>query len=1341
MTVGHGCPHVNDHARLSRMLRYLAGPSRECVEMRAVVDVSFLHCWLSLFLMVGSALGQSASPSSDVACELRIVWGGDGGRSYAGAISVDTGTITPVRNLSLQSDSIGTINNTNLQTLELTPHSPSAFGGVDVNVRGTLTTQLKLSFHDPTTQVPTELTVQLGDLLQGNWLRALDEQGNRVAIERLVHDRLRVVSENTTGIHEADQRWQLKLSGYRTGLSAGSALAEFRFVQHGRTVGQNLQQPISINADGSFEPIQVEIQTPAQEGAYQLEVSVGRRSYLKPLVSTTQPLVRRVDIAIFNAAAPPSTIARWLPLAAIDPLKASKPGSLAWLHSLDLLSPLGLPSNMGLPDKIQAYNPLSGSLNQPISHGNLASRQYLMPNLASGQSETTSGLTLQPSAWLAIPLQGLTVGTAHRLRLRVPTDRAMELGISLQQSAASGELPPLSFDSGISISPRQTKFATAASVTEHELVFWPRGQQVYVVLANLHSETEATVGDIQLERAEMAATTTREQTSGELKIERMVGINLDKPLLADCVSAPREMDSVTGRPLESWSTWQESIERICQLMQARQANTLMVKGFSEGGAIFPSDRLAPTPRYDNGTFFSDGRAPEIKDALELMLRHFDRQHLHLILSLDLNTTFPALKRFEQADGQESLLQQPLLAETTRQLRKTPRYNPLNARVQEEIVTALREIVSRYSQHPSFAGIAIQLDHRSQLVFAGDRWGYDSQTLAEFEQATQLKLPPRDQLETIFSGAPRLAFLDWRAAELSQFYARLGEVVSAGNTDRKLYLNTIRLWETFPSEVDFVSPAAIIRNPREYLLAFGISPERLAKSSQVELMQGSFDLEPQTVNSQDWIRHDAGQRALEETLARADSSAMVLRYPRRYQLESSSKLGSTAAEAIYPTMSAPAAYARKRLVNQVFQSDPLLFIDGCWLPFSGQDAGITALLRTLGELPPMKMTSTPLLESNTNLCVRQGAYSGKSYLQIVNQASWEETLQIGYQATQPDAMPRPLGGRQLDVEATEGQLTWSVNIPPYEVVAFEIDDPTWTLTSLQHAPAADTIERIRREVDQLDAIVSQSADLAQHNLLANILGEFEQWDDQQQPVGWSVSSLPQVKIGKSLDLPHTGNSSLLLENRGEANISAWAQSRPVEPPRTGRIAVQAWLRAPAVGPPLLVKLAVVGRTHAGERFERAITLGARADGAAAPIAIDWGRKPATLFVGDVSSESVAELAVSIELIGPGKVWVDDVQIFESFLQPDERNHLRGQLLVVKQKSNEQNLYPAEQLLDSHWGEYLLRFEPSKTTSTKVATLPDADASNTEPAASSRTTWTDSPSVFRQFRDNLRDRWRR
>ncbi len=1339
MTVGHGCPHVKVHVRSTCMQLPTAGHQYWHRGLRAIICSVSLCGWLVGFAMHGPAFGQVAATTSAVTCELRIVWGGDVQRSYAGTISVDAGTIHAVRNLSLQDDSIANLGNTDLQTLSISPHSPSGFGGVDVNVRGSLTTRLTLRFLDPTTHAPIEFTVQLGELLQGTWVQPLDGYGNRVAIERQMYDRVRVVAKGKVGILEANQPWQFELEGYRTGLSPGVATAELRFVRYDRTVGPTLQQPLNIDADGSFAPIKIEMPAPDQEGAYHLEISLARRGYLKSLVSTSQPLLRRVDLVVFDAEATPLTIAGWQPLAAIDPLKASKPGSLAWLSTFDVLAPLGLPSNLGVPERLQAYNPLSGSLNQPISHGSLGSRKYLLPNPTSGQSESVAGLTLQPNAWLAIPLQGLRGDTPHRLRVRVPTDRPMELALSLQQTNVLGEFPPLSLDSGVIIGPRQAHHETGGEVTEHEVVFWPRGEQVYIVIANLHEEFEASVGDIQLEQAELATSSTLAQTTGKPIAQRMVGIHLDKPLLADCVSAKREIDPVTGRPLESWSTWQESIGRICQLMLARDTNTLVVKGFSEGGAIFPSDRLSPTCRYDSGAFFSDGRAPEIKDAVELMLRHFDRQQLHLILSLDLNTALPALKRFENTEGHESLLQQPLALDAIVSARGTPRYNPLNARVQEEIVAVVREIVNRYGHHSAFAGLAIQLDGQSQLVFAGDRWGYDADTLADFETAVQVKLPPREQLETIFSGSPRLAFLDWRASELSKFYMRLGEVVSAGDPQRKLYLNAIRLWDASPSHSDFVTPESTIRNPREYLLAFGISPEQLAKSPQVELMRGSFDV-AQSVNVQDWIRHESGQRGLVEFQSGPDAPALVLRYPRRHQLQSSSKLGG-AERWIYPTLSAPGAYARKELIHQIFHADPLLLVDGGWLPFSGQDAGVSSLIRTLGELPPIKLTQVSLQEPNTNLRLRQGSYEGKSYVQIVNNASWVETVRIGYQTSHPNGQPRMLGSRQLVIDTAEAQKQWSLKIPPYEVVALEVDDPRLMITSLQHSPGSDTLELVRHEIDQLDALISQSADLAQQNLLANIQGEFEQWDERKQPLGWSVSSLPQVSIGKSLDLPHTGTSCLLLENRDEHNVSAWAQSRAVKPPRTGRIAVQAWLRAPAVGPPLLVKLAVVGRTLSGERFERALELGARAEGAA-PIAIDWGRKPATLFVGDVSGENIAELSVLIELIGPGKVWVDDVQIFESFLQPDERNHLRGQLLVAKQKLNENNPFPAEQLLDSHWGEYLLRFEHTHESSAKVASLADPNNSTTPaPPSPQRTPWAESPSVFRQFRENIRDRWRR
>jgi hypothetical protein len=1401
MTVGQGRPHVCGRLRLLPRLLTIAAPWRWPATSCAALWLAAIYasCAVLVCSVPSVVLGQAsigpvaASPSAEVtgrvACELRIVWGGDTQRIYTGKVSVDSGTIKPVRNLSLQSDSIGTVRSMDAQTVEIFPSSLCVFGGVDVAVTGSLTTKLYLSLSESLTQEPTRLEVSLAELMQGNWIRPVDERGNRVAIERQMHDRVRITSASPSGIMESNQAWPLTITGYRTGLPEGPATAEVRVVRQGQVLGKPEQHGVTLDANGSFGPLQTELQSPAQEGAYLLEVAISRRGYLNSFVSTTPSLIRRLDVVVFDPVNMPQRIGEWKPLAAIDPVRASKPGGLAWLSSLDVLSPLGLQPKLAVADRLQSYiplqtyNPLAGSLSEPISHGAMGTRQYMRSEPALGQSTTASCLTLAPRAWLAIPLTGLVNNSPHRVRVRVPTDRPMELAISLQQTNVAGEFPPLSLDSGIIVGPRQASQAQtldsplrngparntlasglatdlpssrlAAAETEHDVVFWPRGNQAYLMLANLHGELDASVAYIQLERALLSPATPAFSADTAPATERMVGINLDKPLLADSVSGKREMDPITGRPLESWSTWQESIERICQLLKARDSNTLLVKGFSEGGAIFPSDHLVPTFRYDSGTFYSDGRAPEIKDALELMLRHFDRQQLKLILAVDLNTPLPGLERLAQTAAYDATLQQPLALEAASAQNKMPRYNPLNPRVQEEIIAVVRELITRYGHHRALAGITIQLDGQSQLIFAGDRWGYDPQTLAQFEKAAQLKLPPREELETVFSGASRLAFLDWRAAELTKFYIRLGEVVQAGNSQRKLYLNAVRLWDDFPSPKNFINPEAIIRNPREYMLAFGISAERLAQSPHVELMRGSFELMNPSVHAQDWIRHESGQRGLVEFFAGTDTSAMVLRYPRRHQLEATDKLGDTALSWIYPTLSLPSQHARKKMINQIFHSDPLLLVEGGWLPFSGQDADVGALLRTLGELPPIKLESVALRETDTNVRVRKGVYQGKSYVQVVNNASWTETLRIDVRSSRRTPQSRLLGGRQADMLSDiEGGPGWAVTIPPYEMLAIEVDDPQLTITSLEHAPSGNALQQVRDELERLDALISQSADVSQQKPLANIQGEFEQWDENQQPVGWSVSTLPQVTISKSLDLPRTGNSSLYLENRGQDNASAWAQSRAVEPPRTGRLAVQAWLRAPAVGPPLLVKLSVIGRTKSGERFERSLQLGSRAPGAT-PIAIDWGRKPATLFVGDVSSESLTELAVSVELIGPGKVWVDDVQILESLLQPDERNHLRGQLLVAQKSLAENNPFPAEQLLDSHWGEYLLRYQFAHSASAKVASLPSSPAvkagSKVAPSTADRSegptekgqpaSWDEAPSVFQQFRESLRDRWRR
>lgn len=1438
MTVGHGSPHVRTGAPQTRPPRGRFRNEGRYGSVRAGF-LGLLVGLLAILCLTRYSFGQTTNSAaaaafetaaqSTVNCELRVVWGGKSPRPYAGTISVAGGTLRVVRNLSLQQDSIGKISNAGIDRIVLHPHSPCTFGGVDIEVRGQLDSRIRLQIDDPLGGKPSEFDVPLAELLEGEWLQALDERGNRLAIGRQLVDRLRVVSALEPRILAPNQAWRLEISGHRTGMSAGGATAELRLVgQDGQTVGKLHTQPITIDEQGSFPTTVVELLAPAQEGAYQLEIALQRRSVLNALVSTPSTLLRRLDMVVFDAQASPLVIANWKLLASIDPLKASKPGSLAWLATMEGLPSLGRKGGLGMADRLQTYNPLAGAMTQPISHGRLGSRDVLMADVATGQLHTSECLSLAPQAWLALPIQGLQDNLPHRLRVRVPTDRPIELAISLQQMNVLSEFPPLSLDSGVVIRPRHAsvskgtipamrvsfpsvsgtvgrkdvggnidEFQDVAALTvpastagrngelsgaqpqaddvpadahkklttytEHEIVFWPRGQQAYLVVANMHAEQDASVCEILLERAEL---TDRASVASEpFEARRMVGINLDKPLLADSVSAKREVDSVTGRALDSWGTWQQSIPRICQMMQLRQANTLLVKGFSEGGAIFPSERLDPNCRYDSGTFFSDGRSPEIKDAIELMLRHFDRDGLKMVLALDLNTALPALNRFENVAGHESLLQQPLSVGDNASLGKMPRYNPLNARVQEEIVAALRELVDRYGHHRSFVGIALQLDDQSQLVFAGDRWGYDAHTLADFEKETQVKLPPREQLETAFSGAARLAFLDWRAGQLTQFYARLGDIVRGQHEDRKLYLNAIRLWDDFPNESRFLNPKEVIRNPREYMLAFGISPERLAESSHVELMRGSIDAISHSVNSQDWIRRESGQRGLVEFYSANDSSAVVLRYPRRFQIVGTDPLDHSDSRWLYPTLSHPGAHARKVLINQIFHSDPLLLVDGSWLPFSGQEDEILSLMKTLNDLPPIKLMPVALRESDTNLRVRLGHFQNKSYVQIVNNAPWEESLQLDYRTVGRNVPTRVLGDHALDSSAgrddSGGVNRWTLRLGPYDMIGIEVDDPHLSLTSLQHAPPADTVERIAKELAELETLVARSADVAQQPILANIGGDFERWGSDGQPMGWSVSTLPQVTIAASHELPHTGGTSLLLENTGKSPAAAWAQSRPIAPPRTGRLVVQAWFRAPAIGSPLLVKLSVVGRTHAGQRFERAMELGGRSDSSNA-IAIDWGRKPATLYVGDVSSESVAELNVSIELIGPGKVWVDDVQVLESLLQPDERNHLRGELLVAQKKLAESNLYPAERLLDSHWGQYLFHFQPAAelssdgryitAASTPIARMSRASMQNT-PRANSETNmtpvgssngrggWSQSPSVFRQMRDSLRNRWQR
>ena len=197
-----------------------------------------------------------------------------------------------------------------------------------------------------------------------------------------------------------------------------------------------------------------------------------------------------------------------------------------------------------------------------------------------------------------------------------------------------------------------------------------------------------------------------------------------------------------------------------------------------------------------------------------------------------------------------------------------------------------------------------------------------------------------------------------------------------------------------------------------------------------------------------------------------------------------------------------------------------------------------------------------------------------------------------------------------------------------------------------------------------------------------------------------------------------------------------QSEQIRIPESGRLVVSAWVRAPAVGnTPQVLRLSLIGRTRDGRRYQRMHQFAAQTANSDLPV--DWGKRPMTLFVTDLPSAELTELYVAFDLVGPGKVWVDDIQAVEAYLSPEERVQIRGQIFLAKEKLRDNNAFPAEQVLNSHLARYLASITPRPVSTSQVN--PTQVAQPEKPVSGNR--WNNSPPILYQLRESVRERWQK
>src|SRR5690606_26034031 len=85
--------------------------------------------------------------------------------------------------------------------------------------------------------------------------------------------------------------------------------------------------------------------------------------------------------------------------------------------------------------------------------------------------------------------------------------------------------------------------------------------------------------------------------------ERALFAYLDKPLFAKNFLGAEAVDGWSGKALSDWTTFYEGADRLAQYLKHLGYGGAVVTAACEGSAIYPSDLLQPTPRFDTGTYF------------------------------------------------------------------------------------------------------------------------------------------------------------------------------------------------------------------------------------------------------------------------------------------------------------------------------------------------------------------------------------------------------------------------------------------------------------------------------------------------------------------------------------------------------------------------------------------------------------------------------------------------------------------------------------------------------------------------------------------------------------------
>ena len=1245
-----------------------------------------LTCLAAADGVLAQAVDASARTAETANIQIRVAWGGGAPQAWRAQLQLSEGTFQSCRSLGTRPN--GRSIEAHGAELRVASAKPATYEALDVGVTAPLDARLLIRISNPQNDAQpyqTQLTIQ--QLIDETHNAEIDDLGNRLLLQRSPGDRIRVQFAQDHLVFAPGDNWTIDVVPNLPGESREGLRLTLEIVdRQARRILHRDQSSITMGESG--QPVALRnlaIPIPTKEGVYELQLKLNNRR----------------TATFFREAA----IQRAVQFVVVDRQRLNSQDGDEWQQILefDAAQPRWWESLTRLP----GWERLSITAKRRVGEGQALAWQ-LADQIVS---------RLEPGQWQVYPLPGAKPGQPHLLEVTCPGMQQQSLAVSVVEPelGAGGHL------TGVAV--ENLPLAQSQDETVR-LIFWPRTRVPYVMLRNLSDERPALFSKIALARTPTRLPSMNRQAATFGFRQALAYYPI--PAFPTLFSADRAVDPASRRELTDWSTFLQGSNRLVDYLKHAGYTGATVGALVDGTGIFPSSEVEASARFDTGAYFSNGQDAVPKDILELLFRVFDREQMQLVPLVRFSAPLRSLAQTPPPGDGLSLVDvggNPYSLTGT-EVQWT--CNPLDPRVQQAMRRLIRELVSRYAHHKSFGGVCIEMGPDTYTHLPGAEWGYDEATLARFlEQQSVDKRPPTREalIAELKDGALGPNWFAWRAKQITELHRLLALEVRRLRPDARMYLASSRL-------IDTRTLGAVYRptlGPRPSLSSalneMGIDLAGLQSIEGLELTRPYLDAPSSPLTRQGAALELAASSEFSDLLRQQDMRATHSGVrARRIQWPNIEAATEDAPQVFSGTVASLAlgAERRARLMAAIVGQDAHVFLDGAVARATTMSPDMQQQLDVFQHLPSEPFAEVEASPGQPNpVVVRQLSRGQRTTIYAVNNGPWPQEVILRLDAP-ADCRARPIGGSgaPVDWRQVAGGFEWNMKLKPFTIEAAEFNRARVQVMDVVSKTQPQAAAQIQSQLTELIFRVGQLNGPSPYGRLRN--AGFEQSsDDVTAPLDDWESPLPQgTSVVADTSQRRTGAQSMRIESQGPIT---WVRSAAFPPPETGRLSVQVWLKI-AQGeavPPL--RLAIEGKLN-NQPYYRFANISPET------ITGDWVQF--LLHVDDLPSHDLEQLQVRFDLMGPGRVWVDDITLFDMSFTRSEQLELSKIVALADLQFREGRLADCAQTLTRYWPRFLLEQMPAQS---ELARRSDSDAPRrTDPPAQDEEPSQESPTTLDRLR---------